>query len=370
MGTSSSSWDALHELTGRTNQDEHLEEALELIEAVEAGAVTRAHLDELEAALSIHLDGLDVRCVLTPLALDPDEQRALLGALADPFAPHDILTLDVTHGFRHLGLLAVQGAWFLGQARQVHIDQIYYGMFSPETSRAIQLEDASELMRWTEALTIFRRTGNLGPLPGLFRADHPEVATPLAALHYTININAFERAAHSAHQARAALRKMAGEEDSLAGYIAKELASELAKLFAGEHVADWQRRLARRALETGDFMRAVILLYESIVSDAIADPEHRTHRNRRVHAGKEFGRKGSPAQEYFEEDVLWTFLTLRFIRNDIAHGSNPDDEPAHKTNVRKRLEALRDGEALARFLEACFEELAEPARRLRQDPPF
>lgn len=370
MGTSGSIWDALYALTERGGAEEHLEAELELIEAVEASAVTREHLDRVQEALSEHLEGVTIHCVLISSATGASEQRDILAALARPFSPGDEMILDITHGFRHVGLLAIQGAQFLRQAWGVELGGVYYGMFGA-TPRAVALEDVEPLVRWTEALTIFRRTGNLGQLPDLFRAHHPQVATPLARLHYTMSINAFDRAHGQARQARIALDRLAEGDDTLAGYIADQLARELGALFAGDHIADWQRRLARRALEARDFMRAVILLYESIVSEAIGDEQDRMNRHARNAASTALGERDSDAQSYFTEpSQLWTFLTLRFIRNDVAHGSNPQLENTSGKNVQNRLQTLRDGDALTQFLEECFDVLEVPARALRHDPPF
>jgi len=85
---------------------------LPLIDAVAAGNVDEQllHLPRKQLARQL---GVPVDCLLIPYARDEAEQAEILRRLASVVQPGERLRIDVTHGFRHLPMLALVAARYL-----------------------------------------------------------------------------------------------------------------------------------------------------------------------------------------------------------------------------------------------------------------
>lgn len=72
-----------------------------------------------------------------------------------------LLTLDVTHGLRHLVLLAYVGTLYLASLTDVTIRGAYYGLLRPGgVSPFLDLLPLLDLPRWIHALEVMRQSGN------------------------------------------------------------------------------------------------------------------------------------------------------------------------------------------------------------------
>ena len=120
VGTSGSMWDVFFEGEGAGD-----DAVLQLMAAVEAGEVDDALLDLPRRQLGARLD-VQVECLLIPYARDASEQAEILRLLAGVVRPGGNLSLDVTHGFRHLPMLALVAARYLARVVGVKIDELYY----------------------------------------------------------------------------------------------------------------------------------------------------------------------------------------------------------------------------------------------------
>src|SRR5579884_1023138 len=127
MGTAGSSWD--HVFEGDLDFAANAEQAREtLIQAVHSGLVGRALLEPLERPLSEHI-GCETRLVLIPYCRTEEEQVELLRIMAEHVAESDEVDIDVTHGFRHLPMIALLAALHLQVVRKAEVRNIWYGEF-------------------------------------------------------------------------------------------------------------------------------------------------------------------------------------------------------------------------------------------------
>ncbi|MCX8017861.1 MAG: TIGR02221 family CRISPR-associated protein [Rhodocyclaceae bacterium] len=150
VGTAGSMWDIFFERHGA--QDDEL---MTLIDAVAEQRVTEDMLSAHEQRLAQKL-GMPVHCLLISYARDTREQVAILSQLAGAVRKNETVTLDVTHAFRHLPMLALVAARYLAHVAGVKIEGIYYGaleMTPPGgATPVLRLDGMLSMLDWVEAL--------------------------------------------------------------------------------------------------------------------------------------------------------------------------------------------------------------------------
>lgn len=169
-GTAGSMWDVFFE-----HQHTDDETALALMDAVEKEAVTAQMLAIHEQRLSEKL-GIPVQCLLISYARDEAEQTTILTDLADHLEPGEKIILDVTHGFRHLPMLALVAARYLARVRGVQVQEVYYGaleMTDPVTRQTpvLRLSAMLHMLDWVDALAVYEHSGNYGVFAPLLQQD-------------------------------------------------------------------------------------------------------------------------------------------------------------------------------------------------------
>ena len=84
--------------------------------------------------------------------------------MAEHVGPGDRVDLDVTHGFRHLPMLAILAALHLRSVRGAEIGGIWYGAYDPD-SGAAPVHDLAGLLHiadWLQALHTYDKDGDYG----------------------------------------------------------------------------------------------------------------------------------------------------------------------------------------------------------------
>ncbi len=156
IGTAGSMWDVFFERE-TVGSDEAL---ISLMDAVARQDVTEELLAEHASHLSDRL-GCTVECMVISFAKKEAEQAALLGRLADRLESHERVTLDVTHAFRHLPMLALVAARYLSRVRGIAVENIYYGALTMEDTATGETPGASAGRTLADA--------RLGGCPGQLR---------------------------------------------------------------------------------------------------------------------------------------------------------------------------------------------------------
>lgn len=341
LGTDGSMWDHLFEGDLDLGSDAG-EERLALIEATANKRVTQAQIDVLASALSRKL-GCNVGLVIIPYARDEAEQVELLRAIAGHVQPGDCVHLDVTHGFRHLPMLALLAALYLRIARDAQVEGIWYGAFDPDTGQA-PVHELSGLLRIAsglQALASFDKDGDYGVFVPLLRqaglAD--DACEALAKAAYFENILNVGAATGELRRARSGL-----DADRLAPDAALLLPAIRERL-------DWldenrqfekQTRLARRALDRRDYLRAALYAYEAVITRlcqiARVPPEDFSERER---VRKDYEERVKKTNGDERDD----YNLLKNLRNQVAHGTRGSLAEVQKAllnedAMRARLDTL------------------------------
>jgi CRISPR-associated Csx2 family protein len=312
LGTSGSMWDVLCE---HLSTDSH-EQWPALSEAVESDSVSQAQLDDFSHPVSQALQ-VDCRLKRIPYGDNLAEQIEILQLMASAIQAGDTVSLDLTHGLRHLPMLGLLSAMYLQTARAATINGIYYGALDRtknELTPVMQLNGLLNIAEWLHALDGFNKTGNLAPFSELLQQDGmaSETAKCLedaAFFENTLNIP----------NARAPLKKFtAATKNGLTGIGAlfEDSLKERIAWHKEDNLYLRQRSNACFYLQQGDYLRAATLGYEAYITRLVQhdksvpklDPQNHDHRQHIKDALKK------------NKD----YKLLNNLRNALAHGTRSD----------------------------------------------
>lgn len=331
VGTAGSMWDVFFD-----HQHTNDEATLALIEAVPHNAVTPEMLAVHERILTERL-GIPVQCLLIPYARDEAEQVAILGALAHALQPGEQVTLDVTHGFRHLPMLALVAARYLQRVHGVQVQEVYYGaleMTDPASDQTpvLRLGSMLHMLDWVEGLAVYADSGNYGAFAPLLERDgmNPHHAQLLAQGAY------FERNSNpvQAQKALTGVHKHVRDHQGPLGSLFKEALTEHIGWFRHGNRANWELALADRYLERQDYLRTITYLCEGYISRATEK------------FGGDMNRFEDREQAFRQADKNQDVWLLKHLRNAMTHGVRTDNPTAQplledQKKLDKKLHALR-----------------------------
>jgi CRISPR-associated Csx2 family protein len=318
LGTSGSMWDHLFE--GDDAFYEAGEAAENLTDAVKEKRVTAQHLAPLTPLLSARLGcKCEVALELIPYARNSAEQVELLRIMAGHVDIDDRVDLDVTHGFRHLPMLAILAALHLRSIRGATIGGIWYGAYDEDTQQAPvhNLVGLLHIADWLQALNTYDKDGDYGVFASL-----------LGPAGRLLEEAAFFERTTNPVKAREKLTAWANRVDR---FPADDPAAELFSAALEERIrwyrrgtrAEWERALAEEYLARGDYVRAVIYGLESNVS-ARTEGHRGTMSDYEIRDRARSDLKSSP-----------DFRTLDRLRNALAHGVRSTDDQVLKI-IRER----------------------------------
>ncbi len=341
VGTAGSMWDVFFDRAG-TDTDN----ALRLIEAVEKNSITQAMLLEHATWLEQKL-GIPVRCVLIPFARNTAEQIEVLTILAAQVQPGERISLDVTHSFRHLPMLAMVAARYLTHVADISVSELYYAaleMTEPggETP-VLQLSGLLRMLDWVEALATYDKDGDYGVFSPLLQADGmaPERAKLLEKASF------FERTSNPV-KAREALSSVFPSIEQHHGGLSdlfRPALVERINWFREPERYQWESALAQANLKRHDYLRAAMFMLESAttrtaIASKLGDPND---YGTREEASSTF-RQGNPNAK-----------KLNSLRNAMAHGTRPRDK-----RQEKETSELKDRQQLATTLRRLADDLLKP----------
>lgn len=328
VGTAGSMWDVFFEQQGEL--DDALIDAV-ADERVDAFLLA-AHENKLKEKL-----GIPVRCLLIPYARDTVEQASILGELAKSVRPNEAITLDVTHAFRHLPMLALVAARYLTHILGVSVEGIYYGaleMTPPggETP-VLKLNGLLQMLDWVESLANYEKDGDYGVFAPLLAADGMDKGrTQLLARA------AFYERTSNPVRARETLNSVFASVETHSGPMGNLFRDELKKRIGwhrGPQRQNWELSLADNYLERSDYVRAATYLYEAFITRAAMekklDPNNFDDRREAYQQAR---------------DSTPEVKRLEYLRNALAHGVRPRDDRdtrllADEEDLRGALKTLR-----------------------------
>lgn len=336
LGTPGSMWDWLIEPVASLDQDRYLS----LIESVEAKCVTDEQVQFFAPQLSGALNAqIDLQIIAE--GQTQEEQLALLTRIAPLIEDGDVLTLDLTHGFRHLPILLLMAVVYLRSIRSIAVQAVYSSFYDADTQQGVvfNMSGLLKLFDWHSALNAFDKDGDPGVFAELL-GDEGLVRDALQKLRgasYNSRVHRHE-AAWKAERAVANeldREKLSGVGTLFAPYLKDKLGSK------GE--SDRARRLARMArkqLELGSYDRAV-LLGLAAAQAACAKPGENLSD---VHEEIIGGTRSIPSAEEYG--------VLNSVRNAIAH-TNDKAHSKLANAIMKNEETMRAG--LQNLFDRLFE---------------
>ena len=342
LGTCSSQWGVL--VSHLAEEGEAEDARRRLLKAEADGAVTRPLLDDV-APLMKRSVGCDVYPRLIPFGKDADEQYDILNAIADAVPKNGTASFDLTHGFRHLGMVGFLSAFMLERVRNLSVRDLWYGaldMTRDGVTPVLKLDGLTRVRRWTDALDRFDATGDYGVFAQLLiddgvPEDKADCLRDAAFYERTFNV-------------RIAARKIGAFRPMLAnplagasGLFQRRLADRL-RWATASSLAEQQRKLAHQYLNRGDFVRAAMFGREACVTHlceagGVSTAEYSQEREEAI---KKFTKelKGEKKGAYWK---------LAKIRNSLAHGT-----PPHSRDEQSKS-ALNDPDRLHRMLKTSLD---------------
>jgi CRISPR-associated Csx2 family protein len=328
LGTPGSNWDAFFmevELPLLSLDQEQTLEAL--AESVFQESVSEEQLYDLFPLLNEAL-GCEVCPYIIPHARNEVEQVQILEIMARAATGSSAVWLDVTHGFRHLPMLALVAARFLERVQGITVEDILYGAFEmleDNQTPVIHLGGISVLLSGVEALASFDKDGDYGVFsPFLRRAQAPEGhIEALRCASYFERIN-------NPGKARESLVTVTQGLERVEGPIMRFLAPAIQERTAWTRLqgrAEWERALGDLYFQRRDYLRAITFWQEGCVTrEAISQ-----NLSPNAHTARE------DARNRLRDEAA--FRALSWLRNAMVHGVRaPDDkEPKWKQQLRQDL---------------------------------
>ena len=366
LGTSGSQWDVLVEhLAGDNAADE--EARLQLIEAAgngDTGAVHQALLDRLTPLMNRAVGG-NVLPRLIPFGRDEEEQYRILETVASTGPKKGSISFDLTHGFRHLGMVGFLSAFMLERVRNLNARDLWYGaldMTRDGITPVLKLDGLVRVRRWLDALDRFDATGDYGVFAPLLIADGvpaDKAGCLKEAAFYERTLNVRD----AARKIGTFLPLLDGSLAGASGLFQDRLADRLRWARDRSNVVEQQRMLAHQYLERGDFVRAAMFGREAFVTRVcddrgVSSVDYSTERKEAVDA---FERELNEDEEKHSEERAIAYLTLTFIRNALAHGTRLH-RPSRSKRQRPRgaamlaaADAIKDPVRLERELKSALD---------------
>lgn len=346
LGTKSSQWGVLVENLAVAGEEE--EARIELMEAETKGNINEEHLDKVVALIKRAVGSETVLCLI-PFGKDESQQYEILSVIADN-VPEGTVDFDLTHGFRHFGMIGFLSTFMLSRVRDLKVNNLWYGaldMTQDEITPVLTLEGLDRVRQWIDALNRFDATGNYRVFGSLLTKDGVDanMARHLEnAAFYERNLNLTD-AAKEICKFRTVLKS---ELPGASGLFQQRLAERLTWVDQ-DKLSKQQAELAHSYLERRDYVRAALFGWESLVTQEcekqcldVNNHKIREKQNILIAVQKWPLKDG---QERGDNRIAAEHLNQ--IRNALAHGT----EPAYD-NVKEMLE---DEDKLHNTLKEAFD---------------
>ena len=349
LGTCGSQWGVLVEHLATGGEEECAR--IQLLEDESAAVVEQELLDRMTSMMSSAV-GCKVIPKLIPFGQDESEQYEILEAVEKTVPEGTTVSFDLTHGFRHLGMVGFLSAFMLERFRDFTVEDLWYGaldMTQEGITPVLKLDGLVRVRRWLQALDHFDATGDYGVFAPLLIEDGvPEDKVKCleraAFCERTLNIRDAERKLRT-------FAPMLDEPLQGASGLFQHRLAERLKWIREPDLAAKQWELASLYLKRHDFVRAAMFGWEACVT--------RVCMARGVPT-LEFSQERKEAVDSFEKELredmhpVWlkdAHWTLKNIRNALAHGARPHERYRKILKAPDRLgHELRSAlDALARI---------------------
>lgn len=342
LGTEGSQWSVLVE-EGLAHTDENQAARDKLFESEIAAKVTQDMLSDI-AKLMAESFKCEVVPLIIPFGRDESEQYEILDYIADKNnIPDGEVSLDLTHGFRHFGMLGFLSAFMLGRVRNLTVRDLWYGAFDMSQggiTPVFTLDGLDRVRHWINALEKFSVTGNYGVFSTLLIKDRVsrKSAEHLEKAAFHERSSNLSDAAKEINQFLSTSGLNRSRLPGASGLFQNRLL-ECLEWINLNSLSKQQAELAHQYLKRRDYVRAVIFGWEALVTKECEknnqnpdNPEMRGQQN--VFRGN-------------NHSIFCRFLNE--IRNALTHGTVP--------RSREVKEMLKDEQKLYEGLQKAFKDL-------------
>ena len=268
LGTPGSMWDCLLTETGQVAKLGQLD-MLELVSQVDDECVDAEMLARIQPLVADAMGIVDTRLALMGTGMDLAGQVDLLTTIAAHVEPGWRVSLDITHGMRHLPMIAMLSAMHLRASKpDVTIGRLSYasvhhrGADGQGEGELVDLSGAVQIADWVAAIETFRRTGQYRELVPLLKADLGRALTdPLERVAFHEETMDFESALGSLREFAELLgtESFKGPSRLVEDMLTERLGWAMqGSLFQRQRVAAWT------ALGQGRYTRAILLGAEAV----------------------------------------------------------------------------------------------------------
>ncbi len=312
LGTSGSMWDFLALSAGIADRPDLEKVWEELMDAVEEQTVSDNYLRAIEPLIKDHL-GVKTQLHLIPKGLTETEQLDVLHTMAKATKDVAELSLDVSHAFRHLPMIAMVAGVYLQAVQNITLQALWHGFYDPDTKTGTvyDLKGLLHLFDWVRSLSQFEHTGDYGVFAELLPNANLSLAAPMHKAAF------FERTS----QESLAKEKIKSIDDALKSDpftgVARLFQLTLQDRLAWSHKKTPQRRqsqLAEDYLKRRDYLRATIYAQEAFVTYLVS---------RRGGDPARYADRQDAKDEYEKARMSNSYKNLRELRNAMAHGTEP-----------------------------------------------
>lgn len=345
LGTSGSMWSVLVEHAVQSDGEE--EARLDLMAAEEKANVDQVLLNRVTPVMR-RPGGAQIVARLIPYGRTELEQQEILQTISVHVERGEV-SFDLTHGFRQLGMVGMLSAFMLQRIGPLQVHSLWYGALDMTDSAGtpvLRLDGLHVIQHWISALDRFDASGNYGVFSPLLKKDGvpDDKARCLeeAAFHErTFNLS------QAARKLQTFLKATEAPLPGASGLFQSQLRQRLS--WADRpHLAAWQQMLAGQYLQRGDYVRAAVFAWESLISCKCRGQEQDPDARDRAKNG---------LVDTFEDDKCnpikrRAFTNLRLLRNALAHGARP-----RNTHVRT---LLASPQKLEKALANAIQELLPP----------
>lgn len=390
FGTSGSQWGVLVNKLASEGEDE--EALFQLLEAEEEQTVNYKMLKHFKPLMqkTVKPDRAEVVPLLIPFGKDEEEQYQILDIIAKNVLDGRV-SLDLTHGFRHLGMIGFLSAFMLARIGNLEVHNLWYGaldMTPREGSKkgitpVLKLNGLDRVRSWLNALNRFYASGDYGVFVDLLIRD----GIPTDEAQRLRKASFYERTHNLFRAEEEILQFLPVLDQTMQGASAlfKDGLSECLAWVRESTAAKKQGKLARQYLERRDYVRAAAFGWEALITQEC----ERKGKNARDYSVREkqdvkgtiqkwealisakCKEKGLSDKNYehrqkinnlLDEKLRWPVCPrqtpgthreacehLNDIRNAVVHGTPPKIEAVE--------DMLKDEEKLRRGLQDAFKHL-------------
>lgn len=341
LGTAGSMWDVLAEELGAT-QDEDTWVALS--DAVRADRVTPELLQSVEQQLNQAQPDQKFELRLIPYGYEEDKQVEIMRALSEGLdqGEHEV-TLDITHGFRHLPMLGLLGMLYVRSIGHASLRNIYYGAFvhGQTVTPVVDLSGLLHIQDWVRSLDQFDKDGDYSVFAELLKREGMpgHLLAEAAFLERIGNLSMAKNKLNSFWKSD--MRPQTPGSQMFLPVLQQRLDWR-----RSVKRSEWERKLALEFLARRDYLRAAIFAYEYKISQQVEFTGGDTNNfaNDRIAADKSLTDETKASRHPFSS--AQNFYALKNLRNQLAHGvrATVDSEYSAVAQTAQFIQSLTSDE--------------------------